>query len=143
MAGMGDFLKNPAMLKQAMDMLKNNPEMMKQMMGGMGASPTKSNKDDSLKDTEYNYDDKVMTCNLNNETYNNKEGRVKSYNVEKSRFEVFIVEHDKSIFIKPENLEKQTEAVPDEAEVIPDIIEPESIPDNLDPPVPHELNDLD
>ena len=83
---MGDFLKNPAMMKQAMDMLKNNPEMMQQMMGSMGVTPPQANKPEntanihgSLVGTEYGYDDEVMTCNLNNETYNNQKGLVKSY----------------------------------------------------------------
>jgi len=65
MSGMGDFLKNPAMMQQAMEMMKNNPELLQQMMGGTGGSPgasvNSSSVDDSLLETDYDFDDRVVT----------------------------------------------------------------------------------
>ena len=81
MSGMGDFMKNPEMMKGMMDMLQNNPGMMEQMMN-MGKSPS-----NNLEDTEYNYDDKVTITGLitKGDTYNNKSGVIRKYNTETSR----------------------------------------------------------
>jgi hypothetical protein len=108
MAGMGDILKNPEMMKQAMEMMKNNPGLMEKMMGDIQPPPS-----NNLDDTEYDLDDRVTTCNLNNETYNNQEGLVKSYSIERSRFEVLILSLEKSIYVKPENLVKLVEPTTD------------------------------
>jgi hypothetical protein len=97
MSGMADFMKNPEMMKAAMDMLKNNPGMMEQMMN-MGKSPS-----NNLEDTEYNYDDKVIISGLKNDTYNNKSGVIRKYNIETSRYDIFISELDKSVSIKESN----------------------------------------
>jgi len=97
MSGMGDFMKNPEMMKGMMDMLQNNPGMMDQMMN-MGKSPS-----NNLEDTEYNYDDKVTITGLTNDTYNNKSGLIRKYNMETSRYDILIGELDKSISIKESN----------------------------------------
>ena len=99
MSGMGDFMKNPEMMKGMMDMLQNNPGMMEQMMN-MGKSPS-----NNLEDTEYNYDDKVTITGLitKGDTYNNKSGVIRKYNTETSRYDIFISELDKSISIKESN----------------------------------------
>ena len=99
MSGMGDFMKNPEMMKGMMDMLQNNPGMMEQMMN-MGKSPS-----NNLEDTEYNYDDKVTITGLlkKGDTYNNKSGVIRKYNMETSRYDIFISELDKSISIKESN----------------------------------------
>ena len=97
MSGMGDFMKNPEMMKGMMDMLQNNPGMMEQMMN-MGKSPS-----NNLEDTEYNYDDKVIISGLKNDTYNNKSGVIRKYNIETSRYDIFISELDKSVSIKESN----------------------------------------
>ena len=89
MSGMGDFMKNPEMMKAAMDMLQNNPGMMEQMMN-MGKPPS-----NNLEDTEYNYNDKVTISGLlaqGSETYNNKSGVIRKYNMETSRYDIFISE---------------------------------------------------
>ena len=136
---MQEFMKNPEMMKSAMDMLKNNPGMMKNIMKmgnpSDGANPSSSanpgsgvNPDmmgnimnmlnpegnsssdlepstrDNLEETDYSYDDSVFIQGLKTDTYNDKSGLVNGYNQEKSRYEIYLEELDKSISIKEENI---------------------------------------
>ena len=101
---MSDFMKNPEMMKSAMDMLKNNPGLMEQMMKmGGNAQPKSTN---NLVDTEYNLDDTISIHGLSNDTFNNQIGLVKDYNLEKERYVIYIEELDKTLSIKPNNISK-------------------------------------
>ena len=110
MAGMGDFLKNPEMMKSAMDMLKNNPGMMEQMMN-MGKSFAKppqtdnslDNSQDNLAQTDYKCNDSVIIQGLKSDTYNNQPGLIKRYIAETNRYEIYLNDLDKTISIKQNN----------------------------------------
>ena len=99
---MSDFMKNPEMMKSAMDMLKNNPGLMEQMMG-MGQND-QSKSTNNLDDTEYNLDDTITINGLSNDTYNNQHGLVKDYNQDKDRYVIYIEDLDKTLSIKPTNI---------------------------------------
>ena len=122
MAGMGDFLKNPEMMKSAMDMLKNNPGMMEQMMnmGKSFAKPTQTdnsqdnsqdnspdnsqdNSQDNLAQTGYKCNDSVIIQGLKSDTYNNQPGLIKRYIAETNRYEIYLNDLDKTISIKQNN----------------------------------------
>ena len=110
MAGMGDFLKNPEMMKSAMDMLKNNPGMMEQMMnmGKSFAKPTQTdnsqdNSQDNLAQTDYKCNDSVIIQGLKSDTYNNQHGLIKRYITETNRYEIYLNDLDKTISIKQNN----------------------------------------
>ena len=110
MAGMGDFLKNPEMMKSAMDMLKNNPGMMEQMMnmGKSFAKPTQTdnsqdNSQDNLAQTDYKCNDSVIIQGLKSDTYNNQPGLIKRYIAETNRYEIYLNDLDKTISIKQNN----------------------------------------
>ena len=108
MAGMGDFLKNPEMMKSAMDMLKNNPGMMEQMMN-MGKQFSNSKKNpDNLEQTDYKCDDPVTIQGLKSDTYNNQHGIIKRYNPETTRYEIYLSDLDKTVSIKQNNFIRAT-----------------------------------
>ena len=113
--GMGDFLKNPDMLKNAMDMLKNNPAMMEKManFGKKFAQPQTN-----LEQTDFKLDTPVTIKGLKSDTYNNQEGLIKKFNPESKRFEIFLPDLDKTISIKQKNFKRNI--------IEPDVEEPES-----------------
>ena len=101
---MSEFMKNPEMMKSAMDMLKNNPGLMEQMMGmGMGQND-QSKSTNNLDDTEYNLDDTITINGLSNDAYNNQLGLVKDYNQDKDRYVIYMEDLDKTLSIKPTNI---------------------------------------
>ena len=100
---LSEMMKNPAMMKMAQEMLQKNPEMINSLLKNMAP---KADDTDNLKDTEYSLDSKIVIKDLKTEIYNGKKGLVKDYDTERDRFQVYIAELDKSLYLKAENLEK-------------------------------------
>jgi len=98
LSGLGDFMKNPEMMKQAMEMLKNNPGMMENIM-----NMTKQPENNNLDDTDYNLDDTVIIHSLKNDTYNNQTAHIRKYNPDTLRYDVHLIDMDKTISIKQDN----------------------------------------
>ena len=97
------MMQNPEMMKMAEEMMKTNPNMLGDMMKNMGNN-NERNPEEELKEKKFNFNDEVKFLNLSNETYNDKEGLVKNFNSETNRYEIYILELDKSISIKEDNL---------------------------------------
>ena len=116
---MSEMLKNPEMMKMASEMLKNNPGLMENIMKN-GFGPKK----DNLEATPFKLDDTVNISGLSKDEYNNKLGSIKSYNSDKSRFEVYVNDLNKSLYLKELNLTKVNEDEP--------IVEDVSIVEEID-----------
>ena len=98
------MMQNPEMMKMAEEMMKNNPNILSDMMNNMGGNNDAPNPEEVLKDKKFQFNDEVKTVNLSNENYNNKDGLVKNYNSETNRYEILVLELEKSISVKEENL---------------------------------------
>jgi len=98
------MMQNPEMMKMAEDMMKNNPNMLSDIMKNMGGDNNAPNPEEVLKDKKFQFNDEVKTINLSNEVYNDKEGLVKNYNSETNRYEILVLELEKTISVKEENL---------------------------------------
>jgi len=98
LSGLGDFMKNPEMMKQAMEMLQNNPGMMENIMN-MSKQPQNNN----LDDTDYNLDDTVVVHSLKNPDYNQQTAHIRKYNPDTLRYDVHLQDMDKTISIKQDN----------------------------------------
>jgi hypothetical protein len=66
---------------------------------------------DVEENTEFSEGDTVFITGLKNDTYNNKNGVVQSYNPSTGRFNVFIETLEKEIALKPENLLSTTDNI--------------------------------
>ena len=100
---LNQMMQNPEMMKMAEEMIKNNPNILSDMMKNMGNND-KSNTEETLKDKKFQFNEEIRTVDLNNETYNNQNGLVKNFNSETNRYEIYILDLDKSISVKEENL---------------------------------------
>ena len=108
----GDFMKNPEMMNMAMNMLKNNPGMMENIMKmkmptGSNQSDTGTNQFDTgsnQSDTKFKPNEQVEIRELNNNEYNGQTGVIKGYHKEKKRYEVYITNMEKSIYLKEINI---------------------------------------
>jgi hypothetical protein len=128
MSGFADMLKNPAMMKTMEDMMKN-PDIMSNAMNMM-KDPSIQNmfsgipsdnlteqelelelEENSDNDLEFNVGEIVLIDGLNNDMYNNQNGIIKYYNINTSRYAVFIEELDKTISIKEDNLTKKDKEI--------------------------------
>ena len=126
LAGMSEMFKNPDMMKSMEEMMKNpeimnsamkmmnDPNMMN-MFGGLGnmgnqqqtQTENEESNDGSVEveeNTEFSEGDFIYINGLKNDTYNNKNGVVKSYNLSTGRYNVFIESLDKVIALKPDNI---------------------------------------
>ena len=123
MKSMEEMMKNPEIMNSAMKMM-NDPNMMN-MFGGLGnmrgqpqsEDGTQENNEESQdneesndgsveveENTEFSEGDFIYINGLKNDTYNNKNGVVKSYNLSTGRYNVFIESLDKVIALKPDNI---------------------------------------
>ena len=107
-----EFMKNPEMLKQSLEMLQNNPAMMDQfqsMSKSVQENPDILNsfmeKDTNLK-PKFKVNDNIITKNLKNTDFNNLNGVIESYDKESNRYYINIPELNKKISIKEDNLEE-------------------------------------
>lgn len=118
-----EFMKNPEMLKQSLNMLQNNPGMMEQFKT---MSKAVQDNPDILNNfmggfnkttSELKINDKVITKNLKNIKFNNLTGVIEEYCKETNRYFVNISELNKKLSIKKENLELiNDESIPIEIE---------------------------
>ena len=119
MKSMEEMMKNPEIMNSAMKMM-NDPNMMN-MFGGLGNMGGKPQSEDCTQEndveshqndgsveveenTEFSEGDFIFINGLKNDTYNNKNGVVKSYNLHTGRYNVFIESLDKVIALKPDNI---------------------------------------
>ena len=113
------MMQNPEMMKMAEEMIKTNPNMLSEMMKNMGntnnpnslsdmmknmGNSDQPNPEELLKDKKFQFNDEIRTVNLSNETFNDQNGLVKNFNSETDRYEIFILDLDKSISVKEDNL---------------------------------------
>ncbi len=134
------LMRDPNMIKMAVDTMKQNPEMVNNIMKNMGGMmPTsdlpnhpdtrsqnnssdlsinkepnnsdgetsETNETDSrksLQDTNFSFNQSIITYNLNNQTYNNQNGQIKSFHPEKERFLVNLIDLNQSIYVREKNL---------------------------------------
>jgi len=130
LAGMSEMFKNPDMMKSMEEMMKNpeimnsamkmmnDPNMMN-MFGGLGNMSAQGQTDNEEsqhnegfndssveveENTEFSEGDFIFINGLKNDTYNNKNGVVQSYNLSTGRYNVFIESLDKVIALKPDNI---------------------------------------
>ncbi len=134
------LMRDPNMIKMAVDTMKQNPEMVNNIMKNMGGMmPTsdlpnhpdtrsqnnssdlsinkepnnsdgetsETNETDSRKSlqvTNFSFNQSIITYNLNNKTYNNQNGQIKSFHPEKERFLVNLIDLNQSIYVREKNL---------------------------------------
>lgn len=134
------LMRDPNMIKMAVDTMKQNPEMVNNIMKNMGGMmPTsdlpnhpdtrsqnnssdlsinkepnnsdgetsETNETDSRKSlqvTNFSFNQSIITYNLNNQTYNNQNGQIKSFHPEKERFLVNLIDLNQSIYVREKNL---------------------------------------
>ena len=108
------FMKNPEMMKMAMDMLQKNPglmENMKDMLKNKTKSPQEelvlSKEELDLEETPYELNQTVTIQNLKTEIYNQQKASIKGFCKDKNRFKVWIIDLEKFIYLKPENIFNQ------------------------------------
>lgn len=99
----GEFMKNPEMMNMAMNMLKTNPGIIENIM------KMHKPKEDNLSDKKYNLNQEVEIKGLINDEYNGKIGKIEDYHLEKNRYQVFVVNLEKSLYLKEENLVSKDE----------------------------------
>jgi len=101
-----EMMKNPEMMKMAEEMLKKNPNMMNDLMKGMGGgeSVVTQTPEQNLEGRRFEFNEEVITNGLKNESFNGQNGMIKNYNSEKDRYEIYIMDMDKSILVREENL---------------------------------------
>lgn len=114
-----EFMKNPEFLKNAMNMLQNNPQMMDQISNVsnmlsknpemlnnfMNLNSNNSNNNTNENQPTYEIDTEIKLLNLKNEDYNNLLGRITRFDNLKNRYEVNIPSLNKNILVKEENIE--------------------------------------
>lgn len=105
---LGEFMKNPEMMKMAMNMAKNNPELLEKFTNMQ--VPLKDNLSDTnkLSDKIYQLDQEVEIIGLITDKYNGEIGLVKSYHTEKDRYEVYLKQLEKSLYLKEDNLKSKS-----------------------------------
>lgn len=116
-----EFMKNPEFLKNAMNMLQNNPQMMDQISNVsnmlsknpemlnsfMNLNSNSNNSKNNTNDNQptYEIDTEIKLLNLKNRDYNNLIGKIIRFDNLKNRYEVNIPSLDKNILVKEENIE--------------------------------------
>lgn len=100
MAQMGEMMKNPEMMAQMNEMMKN-PETLSNILN-MGGNLDNSN---STTNQLYQVDDIIKTIGLENDTYNNRVGKILSYDATSERYQIELDDMEKQISIKETNIE--------------------------------------
>lgn len=110
---LGEFMKNPEMMKMVMNLAKKNPELLEKITNMQvpmkeDLSVDKDNlsvkKKDNFLDKKFKLDQEVEIMGLITDKYNGEIGLIQNYHAEKDRYEVYFKQLEKSLYLKEVHL---------------------------------------